>query len=422
MVLLSEKLAARVFSDLDWSDLPDVGATCDVMRNMGTRERKRCCFDVLEDEVVWMKIKLFAADFVDPKCWLECMDVDPATQERKCDLYAQEGLESIEDLCGGSEIFEDDGLTYKAVCKAAQVAAIFKPLLDQVRSLGYVEGVDLVAAPYDSRISPSKLDAKFSFFSNLKIKIEELVISFETKGCEGGAVILAHSLGNNILRYFTYFLEFEMGKENAAAWMRKNMESLVLTVAPLLGAPSTVDSFVSGYLDELDAVITGVTKNEVRSLTVSYGSVPLMLPIPTDDTKTDSAHNKINCDRGDYGEPVLKFTSSDFGEGITFTSVPDEDINPQDRESAFKESGQMKEVDPLLLRMETVLKTHYREHEIARRMLEPWYDPPSVNNINCFYGIDLDKVANYKYRANANPGDEDWEQEVGNMGANRRER
>lgn len=152
---------------------------------------------------------------------------------------------------------------------------------------------------------------------------------------------------------------------------------------------------------------------------MSYGSVPLMLPIPTDDTKTDSARNKINCDRGDYGEPVLKFTSSDFGEGITFTSVPDEDINPQDRESAFRESGQMKEVDPLLLRMETVLKTHYREHEIARRMLEPWYDPPSANNINCFYGIDLDTVANYKYRANANTSDDVgskkwviWEQTV----------
>jgi hypothetical protein len=77
----------------------------------------------------------------------------------------------------------------------------------QIKFLANEYGYDvnnMIGAPYDWRLSPKELQERDSFFTNLKFKLETTV-----KKHNRPAIIIAHSMGNNIFIYFCEWLRLE---------------------------------------------------------------------------------------------------------------------------------------------------------------------------------------------------------------------
>ena len=73
---------------------------------------------------------------------------------------------------------------------------VFEPVIRYLEQLGYREGVDLMAAPYDWRRDPFSMSDTFEEWMRM---IEDL----DTRGT--GVVVLAHSMGNNMFAYFVRY-------------------------------------------------------------------------------------------------------------------------------------------------------------------------------------------------------------------------
>lgn len=69
----------------------------------------------------------------------------------------------------------------------------------------------LIVATYDWRMPPSKMQERDKYFFSLKKKIEYTV---ELDGNVGGLVVIAHSMGNGVFRYFLEWLKEEVGRNN----------------------------------------------------------------------------------------------------------------------------------------------------------------------------------------------------------------
>ena len=82
---------------------------------------------------------------------------------------------------------------------------VFAPVIGLLEELGYVEGVDLIAASYDWRFAPSALEKRDGYFSQLIRSIETVDRS------ERGVVLLAHSMGNKVAWNGSYFSLFVFG-------------------------------------------------------------------------------------------------------------------------------------------------------------------------------------------------------------------
>ena len=82
---------------------------------------------------------------------------------------------------------------------------VFAPVVRTLEKLGYVEGVDLIAAPYDWRFAPSMMEKREGYF-------QKMVSSIETLDKDGaGVILLAHSMGNKVVSYFLDFAVKQKG-------------------------------------------------------------------------------------------------------------------------------------------------------------------------------------------------------------------
>lgn len=72
---------------------------------------------------------------------------------------------------------------------------VFAPVIKALADVGYVEGVDLIAATFDWRFAPSVLEKRDGYFSSLIDSIETLNES-NGPNRQRGVVLLAHSMGN----------------------------------------------------------------------------------------------------------------------------------------------------------------------------------------------------------------------------------
>ncbi|MCL6754684.1 hypothetical protein KBT16_28360 [Nostoc sp. CCCryo 231-06] len=133
---------------------------------------------------------------------------------------------------------------------------------------------NIIAAPYDWRISPAALEQRYQYFSNLKSTIEELYKPnlFILKPATP-VVIIAQSLGNRVTQYF---LEWIKNDPSAGqAWIDKHIERYIAVSAPWLGAPlgirllSTDDEFNLG----------GASLSGMKKVLQSFSSLPWLLPV-----------------------------------------------------------------------------------------------------------------------------------------------
>lgn len=191
--------------------------------------------DIKMQDYVWLNINmLIQMATIDPDCWIGCLSLglnqsDPILKARRgnkdgknnanktngdmrCKLRPDEGLDAISSLAPGSVTSE-----FLVGGTNTVYAWLTQWLAD---NLGY-DVTSLLGLPYDWRLSPDKMEERDGFLTSTRYRIEAAVKS--NGGIPG--IMVAHSMGNVVFRYFLEWLRLEMRKETLAelveGWERR---------------------------------------------------------------------------------------------------------------------------------------------------------------------------------------------------------
>jgi hypothetical protein len=161
--------------------------------------------DVKVQDYVWMNLNmLLQMATIDGSCFLECMTLglnqtDYDDEERGCKLRPDEGLDAISSLA-------PDSIGSKTLVggKNTVYAWLTQWLAD---NLGY-DVSSIVGLPYDWRLSPDIMEKRDGFLTVTRRRIEAAVAHNGEPG-----IMVAHSMGNNVFRYFLEWLRSQMHEE-----------------------------------------------------------------------------------------------------------------------------------------------------------------------------------------------------------------
>lgn len=179
--------------------------------------------DVNVQDYVWMNINmLLQMATIDDKCFLECMTLglnqtDMNDVDVGCKLRPDEGLDAISSLAPGTF-----GSNLLVGGKNTVYAWLTQWLAD---NLGY-DVSSIIGLPFDWRISPDIMEKRDGFLTLTRRRIEAAVAS---NGAPG--IMVAHSMGNNVFRYFLEWLRNEMHEEAYVKYVQqaKQRERMVQT-------------------------------------------------------------------------------------------------------------------------------------------------------------------------------------------------
>ena len=189
--------------------------------------------------------------------WLNHMRLNDSTlctDPKGIQVRAIQGLEGVDYLTPGAF--------------TSHVSYVFGPVIDVLRAKGgYVEGVNLQAAPYDWRLPPMALEQRDQYFSRTLKQVEELYHNSH----KTPVVLVGHSLGTKTAHYFLNFCLQQKGQ----AWIDKHIHTYLPVGAPHLGAPKALRSVVAGDKMGLDAFLSD---EEALALGRGIGSGPWLFP------------------------------------------------------------------------------------------------------------------------------------------------
>ncbi|KAL7494759.1 hypothetical protein ACHAWT_004607 [Skeletonema menzelii] len=133
-----------------------------------------------------------------------------------CKLRPDEGLDSISSLAPGS---------ISSNLLVGGTNTVYAWLIQWLAdNLGY-DVTSIVALPYDWRLSPDKMESRDGFLTLMRKKIEAAV---ESNGLPG--IMVAHSMGNSVFRYFLEWLRVQMHNEAYARYVQQ-AEHAIATAA-----------------------------------------------------------------------------------------------------------------------------------------------------------------------------------------------
>jgi len=161
--------------------------------------------DVNVQDYVWMNMNmLLQMATIDETCFCECMTLGLNQTDMNdinvgCKLRPDEGLDAISSLAPGS--FQSNLLVGG---KNTVYAWLTQWLAD---NLGY-DVSSIIGLPFDWRLSPDIMEKRDGFLTLTRRRIEAAVAS---NGAPG--IMVAHSMGNNVFRYFLEWLRNEMHEE-----------------------------------------------------------------------------------------------------------------------------------------------------------------------------------------------------------------
>jgi hypothetical protein len=232
---------------------------------------KRCLgglsSDIKVQDNVWLNINLvIRMGSIDVDCMKQCLELglnqsDTNDWSVGCKLRPDEGLDAIASLAPGG-IGAD-----LLVGGTNTVYAWFIQWLAD--NLGY-DVTNIVGLPYDWRLSPDKMEARDGFLSIMRRRIEAAVSSNRQPG-----IMVAHSMGNLVFRYFIEWLRVQMREEvfheyvqranrRAASLKKQKEQQLALGIASQPSQPqnsddttswtssSTLSGWMSGIAAEVD--------------------------------------------------------------------------------------------------------------------------------------------------------------------------
>lgn len=161
--------------------------------------------DINIQDVVWLNLqKLVETMTFDQKCWIDCLKLGKNSSDPvDCKVRPDQGLPAVGEMSPGN-------------LYAPPSTSIFTSLIRMLAGeLGY-DVNNILAAPYDWRISPYEMEERDSFFTSLKNRIEVAVLRNKRP-----AIVIAHSMGTNI---FMYFCEWLQSKDKGwEKWVRRHI-------------------------------------------------------------------------------------------------------------------------------------------------------------------------------------------------------
>lgn len=163
---------------------------------------------------------------------------------------------------------------------------VFKSLVDVAVELGFEPRRTLIAAPNDFRLAPSLMEERDAFFSGLKATIETAVARSKR-----GAVVIAHSLGNSVFRYFLEWLKHDLGTFHYQPWLNKHITIFAACGPPALGAAETIRATLSGLTMGLP-----VSDAVAREMVTTFSAAPWMLPVTP--RPASALHAAVNAHTG----------------------------------------------------------------------------------------------------------------------------
>lgn len=207
--------------------------------------------DIKVQDNVWLNINLvIQMGTVNVDCMKECLKLgvnqsDTDNWETGCKLRPDEGLDAIASLApggiGSSMLIGGTNTVY---------AWLIQWLAD---NLGY-DVSNIVGLPYDWRLTPNKMEERDGFLTMMRKRIEGAVA---TNGQPG--IMVAHSMGNIVFRYFLEWMRQEMRKEaynNYVKRARRRARSKKRQAAKQHSKPSQAvsppqegeDGWISGWM------------------------------------------------------------------------------------------------------------------------------------------------------------------------------
>ncbi|KAJ8639173.1 hypothetical protein MRB53_015867 [Persea americana] len=349
-------------------------------------------------------------------CWLKCMILDPynQTDHPECKSRPDSGLSAITEL--------DPGYI------TGPLSSVWKEWLKWCIEFG-IEANAILAAPYDWRLSASMLEERDLYFHQLKLTFET---ALKLRG--GPSLVIAHSMGNNVFRYFLEWLKLEIAPKMYAQWLDEHIHAYFAIGAPLLGAIQTVEATLSGFTFGLP-----VAEGTARLMFNSFGSSLWMMPF-SKYCRSDSSywkhffegrgegHKSYHCDDMEFqtnysGWPtnIINIEVPSIRGADVYPSIPEVvEGTPSSKEcglptqlsfSAREVSDgtffkAIEDYDPDSKRLLYQLKKLYHGDPVLNP-LTPW-DRPPLKNIFCIYGIDRKTEVGYYFAPSGKPYPDNW--------------
>ncbi|XP_073064787.1 phospholipid--sterol O-acyltransferase-like isoform X1 [Primulina eburnea] len=349
-------------------------------------------------------------------CWLKCMMLDPynQTDHPDCKSRPDSGLSAITEL--------DPGYI------TGPLSSVWKEWVKWCIEFG-VEANAIIAVPYDWRLSPAKLEERDLYFHKLKLTFETAL-----KLHGGPSLVFAHSLGNNVFRYFLEWLKLEVAPKKYIAWLDKHIHAYFAVGAPLLGATETIKATLSGVTFGLP-----VSEGTARLMFNSFGSSLWMMPF-SKNCRTDNiylkhfssgskkGHFAYRCDEYEFNSNYSGWPTniinieipSARGDEAYPSSIGVAQANMSDMECGFPTqlSFSAREIsdgtffktitdyDPDSQRILFQLEESYHGDPVLNPFT-PW-DRPPLKNIFCIYGIDSKTEVGYYFAPSGKPYPDNW--------------
>ena len=324
----------------------------------------------------------------DKNCWLECVKLGAnGSDPEGCKLRPDEGLSAIGELSPGS-------------IYTPASTSVFTNMVKYLSNLGYdVNGI--IGLPYDWRLSPGELEIRDSFLSNIKYKLETAV-----KRHKRPAIILAHSMGNNLFMYFCEWMKHRVKPVGGyEKWFKAHVWAYVGFAAPLLGAPGSLKGVLSGHPLGLS-----ISQAQARDMTLTFTSSHMVNPrdlpkgstgVPTSSSSHDALSSSTSTtsstklpaprmtapDYSHHIDPIVSFKSLSGSTNISFG------IKDIENGQIFNMVGNLCR-DPKLVAKFTTLRDLYLEDS-----LKPLgnFDRPPIRHVMMVYGVDMPSEVGYSY-------------------------
>ncbi|XP_024533140.1 phospholipid--sterol O-acyltransferase [Selaginella moellendorffii] len=333
-----------------------------------------------------------------PYCWMKCMVLDPVNQtdHPECKSRPDSGIAAISEL--------DPGYI------TGPLSSVWKDWVAWCVEFG-IEAESIVAAPYDWRLAGSALEARDLYFHRLRL-------TFETcRKLRGGpSLVFAHSLGNNVFRYFLEWLKQEIAPKDYLMWIDDHIFAYHALGAPFLGAAETVKGWLSGVTFGLP-----IAEGTARSMLSTFSSGLWMLPfspscVPS--TKACCCTGRDSCNEDDafsWPMDVLKIdVPMDAGFSLEVNplptlpecSLPFQRTYPAQKIADGTIFLENLDIDADGKSAFELLKKYYLDDPVLNP-LTPWERPP-IKNVYCIYGVNLKTEVGYHFAPTGRPFPDNW--------------
>ncbi|KAJ1953367.1 phospholipid:diacylglycerol acyltransferase, partial [Linderina pennispora] len=209
---------------------------------------------------MWGTATMFKALLLDKDCWVSSMMLDKKTglDPPGYKLRAAKGLYAADYFITGYWIWAK--------------------LIENLAVLGY-DSNDMFLASYDWRLSYIDLERRDQYFSSLKSRIE-----LNKKGSGEKTVLVAHSMGSQIIQFFIKWVESPQGGDGGDHWVADHIEAMVNLAGTPLGVPKTLSSLLSGEQRETVQPLANMllerfmNRYDMAKIFRSWPGLPSLLP------------------------------------------------------------------------------------------------------------------------------------------------